>query len=89
MASLLQSCSAAAQKNLHKPSSTSPAEKSKKKIKRSKKKLEALLTCQNHLVEEKGLPPSRLMLEQAALANSASTPVQMPDQKETDFIGEL
>ena len=29
------------------------------------------------------------MLEQAALANSASTPVQMPDQKETDFIGEF
>ena len=32
----------------------------------SKKRLEALLSYQKRLVEEKGLPPSRLMLEKAA-----------------------
>ena len=32
----------------------------------SKKRLEALLSYQERLVEEKGLPPSRLMLEKAA-----------------------
>ena len=39
----------------------------------SKKRLEALLSYQKRLVEEKGLPPSRLMLEKAA-ATPPSTP---------------
>ena len=40
----------------------------KKKNKGSKKKrLEALLSYHNRLVEEKGLPPSRLMLKQASV----------------------
>ena len=38
----------------------------KKKTKMNAKKLEALLAYQKRLVEEKGLPPSRLMLQHAA-----------------------
>ena len=48
--------------------------KGKKKI--SKKRLEALLSYQKRLVEEKGLPPSRLMLEQAALAPPSPPPAE-------------
>ena len=56
-------------------SSASPhaEEKKKKKNKNKggrKKKLEAMLSYQKRLVVEKGLPPSRLMLEHAALAES-------------------
>ena len=67
------------------PSSTSQAEKIKKKKKGSKKKLEALINYQKHLVAEKGLPPSRLMVEQAASATSPYLPVQMPGLKENEF----
>ena len=51
--------------------------------------MEALITYQKRLVEEKGLPPSRLMLEQAASATTASLPVQMPGRDEKDFKFEL
>ena len=54
-------------------STTSPqAEEKKKKENKGgrKKKLEAMLSYQKRLVVEKGLPPSRLMLEHAALAES-------------------
>ena len=56
------------------PSSTSsPHAEEKKKRKRNKggkkKKLESMLSFHQRLVDEKGLPPSRLMLEHAALAS--------------------
>ena len=54
-------------------STTSPQAEEKKKKKNKggrKKKLEAMLSYQKRLVVEKGLPPSRLMLEHAALAES-------------------
>ena len=70
------------------PSSTSQAENIKKKKKGSKKKMEALITYQKRLVEEKGLPPSKLMLEQAASATTASLPVQMPGLEEKYFKSE-
>ena len=38
----------------------------------NKKKLGDLISFQKRLVKEKGLPPSKLMLEQAALASSRS-----------------
>ena len=49
-----------------------PAEKKKRKKANKKKRLEALLAFQKRLVEEKGLPPSRLMLQQAAVSPSNS-----------------
>ena len=66
-------------------SPVSQAEKGKKlkkgqKKKKSAKKLEALLSYQKRLVEEKGLPPSRLMLEHAALKNPSTAPVPEPGQ---------
>mgnify|MGYP007123565965 FL=1 len=42
----------------------------KRKKGKNKTRLEDLLSFQKRLVEEKGLPPSKLMLEQAALASS-------------------
>ena len=51
------------------------AEKKLRKKGRKKKNLEALLSFQERLVREKGLPPSRLMLEHAASKTSIS-----PDQ---------
>ena len=53
------------------PPPLSQAEKGKKKkqrktTKKSAKKLEALLAFQKRLVEKKGLPPIRLMLQHAA-----------------------
>ena len=51
------------------------AEKKRRKKGSKKKNLEALLFFQEHLVREKGLPPSRLMLEHAASKTSIS-----PDQ---------
>ena len=66
-------------------SSTSQAENIKKKKKGSKKRMEALITYQKCLVEEKGLPPSRLMLEEASSATTASLPGQMPGRDEKDF----
>ena len=53
--------------------SSNPAEKKTVRKKRnSKKRLEALLSFQKRLVEEKGLPPSRLMLQHAAVSPSQS-----------------
>ena len=52
--------------------SSIPAEKKKRKKSNKKKRLEALLAFQKCLVEEKGLPPSRLMLQQAAVSPSNS-----------------
>ena len=52
------------------------------------KKLEALLAYQKRLVEERGLPPSRLMLQHAAVETSsvAAAPFPEPGQvSETDF----
>ena len=63
-------------------SSVSQAEKGKKKQKKkggNPKKLEALLSYQERLVKEKGLPPSRLMLQHAAVETSSTTaPIQEP-----------
>ena len=66
-------------------SPVSQAEKGKKlkkgqKKKKSAKKLEALLSYQKRLVEEKGLPPSRLMLQHAAVETPLSAPVPEPGQ---------
>ena len=65
-------------------SSVSQAEKGKRKQKRrggNAKKLERLLSYQEHLVKEKGLPPSRLMLQHAAVETSTTTaPIQEPGQ---------
>ena len=56
-------------------------EQRRKKIKRSAKKFEALLAYQKRLVEEKGLPPSRLMLQHAAVNTSSCSPVSEPDKE--------
>ena len=71
------------------PPPLSQAEKGKKKkqrktTKKSAKKLEALLAFQKRLVEEKGLPPSRLMLQHAAEETSCA-PVSEPDQVSEEF----
>ena len=49
-----------------------PAEKKKRKKASKKKRLEALLAFQKRLVEEKGLPPSKLMLQLSAVSPSNS-----------------
>ena len=49
-----------------------------KKTRGSKKKLEALLSYQQRLVKEKGLPPSRLMLQHAAVETPSTGPVPEP-----------
>ena len=57
------------------PSISTPAEKKKKKKRGNKqKRLEALLAYHQRLVREKGLPPSKLMLQHAALM---ALPVQV------------
>ena len=63
------------------PSSTSlPHAEEKKKRKRNKggkkKKLESMLSFHQRLVDEKGLPPSRLMLEHAAPSSEIGTEFQ-------------
>ena len=57
--------------------SPSPSAKEKKKKRKGgkKKKLEKLLAYHQRLVEEKGLPPSRLMEEHAASSPAPSTQV--------------
>ena len=73
--------------NRHLTPSTQAKEKggTKKKKKNNKggkkRKLESLLAYHQHLVEEKGLPPSRLMLEQGAQKqlSSPSTESQKPE----------
>ena len=57
----------------------------KKKKKRSKKRLEDLLTFHQRLVEEKGIPPSRLMLKHAASAIPASSPILEQYDIKEDF----
>ena len=62
---------------------TSPAGKIKKKNKNkgyNKKRLEDLLAYHQRLVVERGLPPSRLMMQHAAASDSASaSPTQSTD----------
>ena len=68
--------------------SASPAVKKRKKTSK-KKRLERLLAYHQRLVEERGLPPSRLMLQQAAVvsatASSTSQPSQSPGRNEKQF----
>ena len=67
--------------------STPSAEEKKKKNKRKggkKRKLEKLLAYHQRLVAEKGLPPSRLMEEQAALSVSPSTKITSEKQFKCD-----
>ena len=75
-------------------SSSASAKKKKKKKKGNKKKrVEALLAYHQRLVEEKGLPPSRLMLQQAAAPTtspSASVTLsQSPGRSEIPFQCDL
>ena len=67
-------------------------EKRKKKKKRNKggkkKKLAAMLSYHQRLVVEKGLPPSRLMLEHAALAQSLP-PVNGPGLQNPEVLRQL
>lgn len=62
------------------PSFNSQAEKKKKK-QGNKKKLKALLSYQECLVREKGLPPSNLMMQHAA-ANSEQIPVDVAEENQ-------
>ena len=67
--------------------STPSAEEEKKKKKRKgckKRKLEKLLAYHQRLVAEKGLPPSRLMEEHAALSVSPSTKITSEKQFKCD-----
>ena len=50
--------------------SSNQADKKKRKKGKTDKRLEDLLSYHKRLVKEKGVPPSKLMLEQAALASS-------------------
>ena len=72
------SCSVSRIPDARSPSPPAPASKPKKRRKRGggQKRLEALLSYQQRLVEEKGLPPSRLMLQQAAVASGEEAAVQ-------------
>ena len=67
-------------------------EKRKKKKRRNKggkkKKLAAMLSYHQRLVVEKGLPPSRLMLEHAALAQSL-LPVNGPGLQNPEVLRQL
>ena len=64
---------------------TSPA-KRKKRRGGKKKRLEALLAYQQRLVVEKGLPPSRLMVQHAAASsNISSSADQSPGLKAMQF----
>ena len=59
-----------------------------KRTKMNAKKLEALLAYQKRLVEERGLPPSRLMLQHAAVETSSAAAAPVPEHgqvSETDF----
>ena len=70
------------------PSLPSSAEESKKRKKRKgskEKRLKDLLAYHQRLVEERGLPPSRLMLQQAAVASATSPPSQCPGPNEEPF----
>ena len=65
------------------PPISSQAEKKRKKRGTRKKRLEALISFQERLVKEKGLPPSRMMLERAsAAAAEKSSPLCQADIEE-------
>ena len=72
------SCSVSRIPDARSPSPPAPASKPKKRRKRGggQKRLEALLSYQQRLVQEKGLPPSRLMLQHAAVAPGEEAAVQ-------------
>ena len=69
---------------LHQASLSASAEAKKGKKKSKKKRLERLLAYHQRLVEERGLPPSRLMLQQAAEVLT-SQPSQSHGQTEKQF----
>ena len=62
--------------------SKSQAEKNKQGSGGKKKKLAKLLDYHKRLVEEKGLPPSNLMVKHAAQATSIHLPAQEPKAKD-------
>ena len=61
-----------ARENHHLAPQAEEKRKQKKNKGRKKKRLESLLAFHQRLVDERGLPPSRLMLEQAAQAQSSN-----------------
>ena len=61
-----------ARENCHLALQAEENKKPKKNKGRKKKRLESLLAFHQRLVDERGLPPSRLMLEQAAQAQSSN-----------------
>ena len=65
--------------------SKSLAEKKSTKKKKKKHDLPKLLAYHKRLVEEKGLPPSNLMLKHADEASSPSPPSQKPGREESNF----
>ena len=65
--------------------SKSLAEKKGTKKKKKKHDLPKLLAYHKRLVEEKGLPPSNLMLKHAAEASSTSPSSQKPGREESNF----
>ena len=68
------------------PPSTSSAERRKKTKGSKEKRLKALLAYHQRLVVEKGLPPSRLMEQHAAVSAIApASPDQSPGLKEKQF----
>ena len=65
------------------PQTAEEKKRKKKKKKGGRKKLESLISYQERLVKEKGLPPSRLMLQQAAAVQSL--PLQEFQCDQCDF----
>ena len=77
-----------AKKSISQPVAPNLSEKGKKRKKKKKrrskggqKKLESLLSYQERLVKEKGLPPSRLMLKHAA---AVQPPEKVPTSQSTE-----
>ena len=68
-----------ARENCHLAPQAEEKKKPKKNKGRKKKRLESLLAFHQRLVDERGLPPSRLMLEQAAQAQSSNQGSQRPE----------
>ena len=67
------------------PKEDSQSQAEKKSKKNKKYNLGKLLAYHKRLVEEKGLPPSNLMLKHAAEASSPSPPTQKPGREESYF----
>ena len=84
------SCSVPRNPDARIPPPPAPASKPKKRRKRGggQKRLEALLSYQQRLVEEKGLPPSRLMLQHAAVAPGEEVAVQARIHPPTSQAGD-